>query len=214
MDYSALQTRLGAQRAGGVDARHENEREARPRRPRAGGTTPITPGRARARWQLKPPWRKLLLSMHLIVSVGLLGSDAAVLMLCIAGARGADPNTVYPAAHLIGSTLLVPLALLALASGMLLGLLTPWGIVRYWWVTISLALTAGGTVLGTFVLVPTLGAAADAAVATPGTHALSVDRLGLVKDASAASIVLIVTVLLSVYKPFGRLRDRTRPTAR
>lgn len=214
MDIARLQAHLGAQRAGGASARHENELEALPRGLRDSGAASITPGRTRTRWRLKSPWRKLLLSMHLIVSVGLLGSDAAVLMLCIAGARGSDPGSVYPAAYLIGSTLLIPLALLALASGVLLGLLTPWGIVRYWWVTISLALTAGGIVLGTFVLVPTLAAAADAATVTSGTQVPSVDRLGLVKDASAASIVLIVTVLLSVYKPFGRLRSRTRQTAR
>lgn len=214
MDDAMLQERLGAQRAGGTSARQENEREALSPGLRDEGAAPIAPSRPRARRQLKPPWRKLLLSVHLIVSVGLLGSDAAVLVLCIAGARGSDPSTIYPAASLIASALLVPLALLALATGVILGMLTPWGIVRYWWVAISLALTVAGIVLGTFVLVPTLGAAADAAIAGHGAQALSVDRLGLVKDTSAASIVLTVTVLLSVYKPFGRLRDRRRPAAR
>lgn len=197
-----------------MSARQEKGRDAFPSGLRDEGATPVTPRRARTKWQLKPPWRKLLLSVHVIVSVGLLGSDAAVLLLCIAGARGSDPRTIYPAASLIASGLLVPLALLALATGIILGLLTPWGIVRYWWVAISLALTVAGIVLGTLVLVPTLGAAADAAIAVPGAQALSVDRLGLVKDTSAASVVLIVTVLLSIYKPFGRLRDRRRQTAR
>jgi hypothetical protein len=41
-----------------------------------------------------------------------------------------------------------------------------------------------------------------------------VDRLGLVKDTAAASTVLIVTVLLAVYKPFGRLRDHQQHTSR
>lgn len=214
MDDAMPHERFGVLRAGGTNTRQENERAALPPGLRDEGAAPITASRPRARWQLKPPWRKLLLSVHLIVSVGLLGSDAAVLLLCIAGARGSDPSTVYPAASLIASVLLVPLALLALATGVILGLLTPWGIVRYWWVAISLALTVAGIVLGAFVLVPTLGAAADAATAAPGAQVLSVDRLGLVKDTSAASIVLIVTVLLSVYKPFGRLRDRRRPTAR
>ncbi|MGZ3667209.1 MAG: hypothetical protein ACXVDA_22300 [Ktedonobacterales bacterium] len=165
MDFSRLQERLDAQLASGTSAQHENEQVDLPRELRDDGAAPITPRGLRPRWRLKPLWRKLLLSMHLIVSVGLLGSDAAVLILCIAGARGSDPRTVYPAASLIASALLVPLALLALATGIILGLLTPWGIVRYWWVAISLTLTVGGIVLGTFVLVPTLGAAADAATA-------------------------------------------------
>jgi hypothetical protein len=30
----------------------------------------------------------------------------------------------------------------------------------------------------------------------------------LVRDSGAASVVLVITVLLSVYKPFGRIRRR------
>jgi len=195
-------TQLQVRSTGGTNAEQENERTA-PARPRP-----------RATWPLAPPWRKLFLSVHIIVSVGLLGADAAVLTLCIAGARGADPRTVYPAAHLIGRTLLVPLAVLALTTGLTLGLLTPWGIVRYWWVTLKLALTVMGIVLGLLVLVPTLGTAADAATAVAGSPAPPADRLGLVRDAASASGVLVLTVLLAVYKPFGRLLDRRRHTAR
>ncbi|HET8629612.1 MAG TPA: hypothetical protein VFL91_19515 [Thermomicrobiales bacterium] len=162
----------------------------------------------RARRPLSPPWRKLLVSLHIIVSVGLLGADAAVLLLCVAGARGADPSMIYPAAHLIGGNLLVPLALLAVATGLALGLFTPWGLVRYWWVAIKLALTVAGTVLALLVLVPTLGTAATAAAT--GAPLSSAYRLGLVRDTTAASTVLIMTVLLAVYKPFGRLRGRAR----
>lgn len=214
MDYVRLQEHLSAQLSSETNARQENEQEALQRELRDDGALPVTSSHPRARWRLKPLWRKLLLSTHLIVSVGLLGSDAAVLILCLAGAHGADPRTVYPAASLIAGTLLVPLAVLALVTGIILALLTPWGLVRYWWVAISLALTVGGIVLGTFVLVPTLAAAADAATAAPGARVLSVDRLGLVKDTSAAFVALIATVLLSVYKPFGRLLDSRRRMTR
>lgn len=214
MEYSIHKEQLLARSTGRTNVDQGNEREVSRRETGDDSAVYATQRRTRTRWQLPSPWRKLLLSVHIIVSVGLLGADAALLVLCIAGARDSDPRTVYPAAHLIGTTLLVPLALLALATGVIQGLLTPWGIVRYWWVTIKLALTIGGIVLGTLVLVPTLGAAADAAVSAPSTQVLPVDRLGLVKDASAASIVLIVTILLAVYKPFGRLRYRPRHTAR
>lgn len=208
MEYPNHSEQLYVQSIGETDAAQGNERVS-PRKTSDDSGAHTARSRPRPRWQLPPLWRKLLLSVHIIVSVGLLGSDAAVLVLCIAGARSADPRTVYPAAHLIATTLLVPLALLALATGLLQGLLTPWGVVRYWWVTLKLALTAAGIVLGSLVLVPTLSSAA----ATSGAQLLSVDRLGLVKDASAASIVLIVAVLLAVYKPFGRLRDQQRHSA-
>src|SRR4051794_3870847 len=107
--------------------------------------------------RLAPRWRKLLLTNHIGSSVGLLGTDATVLLLAVTGARGGDPAEVYPAALLIGSLVLVPLALLSLGTGVLLGLLTPWGLFRHWWVTAKLALTTAGAVLSLVVLPPALG---------------------------------------------------------
>jgi hypothetical protein len=156
--------------------------------------------------RLPPPLRKLLLVVHLVGALGLLGTDLTVLLLSTAGATGTESRTVYPAAHLIGVTLLVPLALVALGTGLLQGLLTPWGLVRHWWVTLKLGLTVAGTVLALRVLTPALDAAAHAALT--GELLSSRDRWLLVRDSGAASVVLVITVLLSVYKPFGRIRRR------
>jgi hypothetical protein len=122
----------------------------------------------------------------------------------VTGAQGRDPGAVYPAAQLIGSLLLVPAALLSLVTGVLLGLLTPWGLFRHWWVTAKLVLTTAGAVLSLVVLTPTLTGLADAAA---GPVPLA-QRLELVRDSGAASLVLVVTLVLSVYKPFGRIRAR------
>jgi hypothetical protein len=152
--------------------------------------------------RLSPPWRKLLLTTHIGASVGLLGIDATVLLLALTGAQGRDPETVYPAAQLIGSFALVPAALLSLATGVLLGLLTPWGLFRHWWVTAKLALTTAGAVLSLVVLTPALAGLAEAA----GGPIPLAPRLELVRGSGAASVVLLVTLALSVYKPFGRMR--------
>ncbi|SNS41695.1 hypothetical protein SAMN04488107_2465 [Geodermatophilus saharensis] len=156
--------------------------------------------------RLPPHWRRALVVVHVGSSVGLLGADAAVLTLDLAGATGADPPTVYPAAALLGSVLLVPLALVSLTSGVLLGLLTPWGLLRHWWVALKLVLTTAGTVLALVVLTPSLDAAAGAALA-PGPLG-SGERWALVRDSAAASGVLVTTLVLSVVKPFGRVRRR------
>lgn len=164
-----------------------------------------TPARRGPR--LSPPWRKLLLSVHVIVSVGLLGTDTAVLALVTSGWLGdAGPVTIYPAARLLGTDLLLPLALLALVTGLALGLLTPWGLLRYWWVLISLVVNTAGTVLAVFVLLPGLDAAATAALAG---HAVA-SPSSLVRDSGAACGVLITTVAISYVKPFGRIRRRSR----
>lgn len=155
---------------------------------------------------MSPPWRKLLLTVHVVVAVGLLGADAAVLALVTAGwLGGAGPVTVYPAAHLLGTALLLPLALLALVTGVALGLLTPWGLLRHWWVLISLVVNTAGTVLAVFVLLPSLGAAASAALAG---HAVA-SPSSLVRSSGSACCVLIATVAISYYKPFGRIRRRS-----
>jgi hypothetical protein len=151
--------------------------------------------------RLAPRWRKLLLTTHIGSSVGLLGTDATVVLLAATGAGGHDPAVVYPAAQLIGSLLLVPAALLSLLTGVLLAVLTPWGLFRHWWVAVKLALTSAGAVLALVVLTPTLSGLADA----PGPIALA-QRLELVRDSGAASLVLVGTLVLSVYKPFGRVR--------
>jgi hypothetical protein len=154
--------------------------------------------------RLPPSGRKLLLTLHVAGSVALLGADGSVLLLGADAALGGDPRTLYPAAAIVGSALLVPLALVALTTGVLLGLLTPWGLFRHWWVALKLALTLGGTVLALVVLTPTLDSLADAARA--GTAVAGPDRWALVRDSGAASAVLLATVALSVVKPFGRIR--------
>jgi hypothetical protein len=167
--------------------------------------------RSRPRARLAP-WRKLLLAAHVIGSVGLLGADAAVLTLAWAGWAGASPVTVYPAAYRLGMTLIVPLALFALTTGLAQALLSRWGLLRYWWLPIKLALTIGGTVLALFVLLPALRIAATTALSG---QTLS-SRFSLVQDTGAASLVLITTILLAYYKPFGRLHAarQARPAAR
>jgi hypothetical protein len=156
--------------------------------------------------RLPPRWRKTLLTLHVAGSVALLGADGSVLLLGATAALGGDPRSLYPAAALIGSALLVPLALVALVTGVLLGLLTPWGLFRSWWVVLKLLLTLAGAVLALVVLTPTLDGLADVAGGAAGIP--SADRWELVRDAGAASLVLLGTVALSVVKPFGRLRRR------
>ena len=75
-------------------------------------------------------------------AVSVLGTDLVLLVLGISSVGGADPRTIYPAADLIATWLLAPLAILALGTGVMLGLITHWGLFRYWWVTIKLTLTA------------------------------------------------------------------------
>jgi hypothetical protein len=107
-------------------------------------------------------WRKLLLKVHVVVTVSVLGTDLVLLLLGLASLGGADSRTIYPAAYLVAARLVAPLVLISLGTGILVGILTPWGLFSDWWMTIKLAITTALTALVFFVLVPRLSAVADA----------------------------------------------------
>jgi uncharacterized membrane protein len=155
-------------------------------------------------WRISPPWRKALLTVHIISAVGLLGTDLAVVTLCISGYNGANPVSVYPAARLLGLALLLPLATLSFATGVVQALLSPWGLFRHWWVTAKFVINLGGLILGPLVLVPALTKLANAANAGQAVAG----QFDVIRDGLSATTVLIASVLLAVYKPFGRIGAR------
>lgn len=157
---------------------------------------------------LSPRWRKALLTVHIATAVAWLGVDAVLLTLGLAGLRGADPAVVYPAAALVGSVLLAPLSVAVWVFGLLSGLLTRWGVLTWWWVVVKFTVTTVMVGLVLFRLTPMLRSAGELGAALPA---------GARSDLLAAPIVsgslLLLTVVLSTYKPWGRLR-RATPAAR
>jgi ABC-type spermidine/putrescine transport system permease subunit II len=148
-----------------------------------------------------PGSRKLLLAVHIVSTVGALGVDLVLLALGVAGLRGAEPRTIYPAAQLVGQWLLVPLALTGLTTGVGLALLTRWSPLRHGWVATKLAITTvlAATVLA--VLVPRLSRVADAAVGAAPHLLTDAERVPLVAAPAAAVGLLALNVALGVYKP-------------
>lgn len=160
---------------------------------------------------MKPAFRKLNLTLHVISSVGWLGSVASFLVLSIVGMLSQDADTVrgaYLVMKLLGQFLIVPLGLLALLTGILQSLGTQWGLFRYYWVVSKLALTIGATAL---LLLHQFTAVAEAALrVSQSAHGTlpSVGRLGtqLIFDAGFALLVLLAMTVLSIYKPWGKTR--------
>ena len=154
--------------------------------------------------------RRALLAAHIVTAVGVLGADLALLALGIGGLLGIDARAVYPAAHLVASRVIVPLAGGAFGTGILLGLVTSYGLVRYWWVATKLAITV---VLGTVVLavlVPGLQRAAELAMSGDFDVLGSSQRLRYAIAPAVASTLLAFNVVLAVYKPPWRLRRGMR----
>jgi hypothetical protein len=163
--------------------------------------------------KLTPRWRKALLVTHVVTSVGWLGAEAVLLVLVVAGAgwlgglagAGVAPTVVYPAAELVCVVLVVPLSLTAWLTGVISALGTRWGLARYWWALAKLASTTVMAILVLFALTPGMRAAADAAQ-TLSTQ----ERAQLVVPPSVACTLLVLNVVLSVYKPWGRVGTASR----
>jgi hypothetical protein len=152
---------------------------------------------------MTPGLRKFALTVHLILSVGWIGAVVAYLALAVSAVTSRDSQTVRAALiamELTGWFVIVPLALSALLTGLVMALGTPWGLFRHYWVVITLVLT----ILSTAILLlhmPTVSALADAARETSGA-----DLVGLRGDllhAGGGLLVLLVITALNVYKPQG-----------
>ena len=155
--------------------------------------------------RLSPPLRKATLVVHLAVSVGWIGAVAAYLALDMTAASSADGPTLraaYLGMGLIAGSVIVPLALASLVTGVVVSLGTKWGLVRHWWVLVSLALTVFATVV---LVVETSTIAAYAAVAAdPATTDADLRGLGsTLVHSIGGTLVLLVVMVLNVYKPQG-----------
>jgi len=167
--------------------------------------------RRRSIRRLPPALRKGLLTAHIVTAVSWIGVDIVLLVLVLTALTSSDPMTVAASYTAIGAftiVLLVPAGVLTLATGLLLGAGTKWGIVRYWWLTVKLVITV---VLTTLVIVLLRPSVADVAARAEqaGGAGLFRDQLGglpvdLIFPPSVSIAALLVATVLSVYKPWGK----------
>lgn len=168
---------------------------------------------------MSPPMYKLLLTTHIVVSVGWLGVAAAKLVLGIGAVATADPDipdALYTSMKIL-NTLFPPAAVATLLTGVALSLGTKWGLLHYYWVLVKLGLTVGVITTGIlFVdqlirqsLTVTSGQAANVGVLPEIGSAPMV----LISLSLAHALMLAAAVVLSVYKPWGKTgfgRSRAR----
>jgi hypothetical protein len=152
---------------------------------------------------MAPALRKFVLTVHLTSSLGWIGAVIAYLALGVSAVTSRDAQTVraaWIAMELTGWSVIVPLALAALLSGLVMSLGTPWGLFRHYWVLISLVLTIFATVV-LLLHMPTVSALADVAREADGAHPGGLG--GDLFHAGGGLLVLPVVTVLNVYKPRG-----------
>jgi hypothetical protein len=155
---------------------------------------------------MKPGLRKLALTMHVVTSVGSLGAVAGFVALALAGLIGRDDGVgrvVYGAMDLITWSVIVPVILASLVTGIISSLGTPWGLFRHYWIIVKLVLTMLAAVVLLFQLRPIHLMAEAAAVGRMAGSDIDALRIQLVVHATGGLLVLLIATVLSVYKPRG-----------
>ncbi|MDQ1417480.1 MAG: hypothetical protein QOF81_3093 [Acidimicrobiaceae bacterium] len=163
-------------------------------------------GRSAPRFHLSAPWRRAWLTFHILVSVAWVGVEACILALGLTGLVNHDPalrRAAYLIVGRIGTFFITPVSLGALVSGLVLGLGTKWGLVRYRWVFLKLAMGVVLTVGSNGAILWRLRSAA--AQVGRGVAPDAVDaRYLMISAPTVATVLLVTATVLSVYKPWGR----------
>jgi hypothetical protein len=143
--------------------------------------------------------RAALLTIHIAMSVGWLGLDSALVALEVTGLSTSNPAVrtgVAIAMAVIALRVLVPVVSISVASGLVLALSTPWGLVRYWWVLAKCMIAVALTVTGLLVLLPRLPQIAAGGGEPAGMQTLIAK--------SVALLLLLAATGISVVKPWGK----------
>ena len=159
--------------------------------------------------------RQLVLTLHLTTSIGWVGAAFAFLALAILGMTS-DVESVVRAAYLVmdpaAGLILVPLAVAALITGIVISLVTPWGLFRHYWVLFKLAITT----FATLVLL-TYTTTFNQLAGVAGDLAVPIERVrnpSPVLHSVLAIVLLTIATVLAVYKPRGMTRYGQRKQRR
>ena len=161
-------------------------------------------------WRLGARTRKGVLVVH-IVSAGVWIGIDVVMAVFIFTALLADDNTkalCYQALELFAVYPLLTAGLVCLASGVVLGLGTKYGLVRYWWVAIKLVLNIVLTALVLVALRPEVTEAAEQGRQFAAGAPASLGVGNLIFPPIVSPTALLIAVVLAVCKPWGRIRKR------
>jgi hypothetical protein len=152
---------------------------------------------------LTPGIRRFVLTAHVVSSVGWLGAISVFLALAVAGMTVEDDQKVraaYLAMELAAWSVLVPLALASLLTGLVQSLGTQWGLFRHYWVLAKLLMTVAATIV-LLLYTQTIGSIADVAARTGDMEDLRNPSPAV--HAAVGVLLLLVTTVLGVYKPRG-----------
>lgn len=161
------------------------------------------------RVRLSTRTRKLVLLVHIAAAGAWLGLDLVLGSLIVTGLTSADATSAAASALSLAAFATWPLlavGAVTLASGVLLGLGTKYGLVRYWWVLVKLIVNVVLVTLVVVLLWPGIAEAADSGRAALADDTAPAPRWTMVFPPIVSSTAVVVAMTLAVFKPWGRIR--------
>lgn len=161
--------------------------------------------------------RKALLLVHILSAAAWLGIDLALGILAVVALSTKDKTTAGIAIQAVDLFAIWPMfgaSVVCMISGAILGLGSKYGLVRYWWVAIKLVMNVGMSLLIAFSLRQGVQEAAQI-----GRRMLAGDPAAAIPSDIMHPVVVAPTLLLfayvlSVFKPWGRIRKSAQPVKR
>jgi hypothetical protein len=161
-----------------------------------------------------PAWlgrrtRRATLVLHISAAGAWLGLDVVMAVLVATSALTDSDRTrgvAYRALELVTVWPMTVAGLSCLLTGVVLGLGTRYGLVRYWWVAAKLVINLLLTTLVLVALRPGVGEIADRGEALLDGEAVRAAVGDLAFPPIVSTSLLLVAIVLSVFKPWGRIR--------
>ena len=155
--------------------------------------------------------RRAVLVTHILSASAWIGIDVVVAILVATSFIADDTQTQAVAYQALGMVAVWPMfiaGVCCLVTGVLLGLGTKYGLLRMWWVTIKLCLNIALATLILLALRPGVNDLGEYGRGVLAGEAPSpVDTSGMGFPPIVSLTALSVAVLLSVFKPWGRIRQ-------
>lgn len=165
------------------------------------------------RTRLSARTRKLVLLVHIAAAGAWLGLDLVLGILIVTALTTGDATSAASAALSLAAFATWPLlavGAVTLASGVLLGLGTKYGLVRYWWVLVKLVINIMLVTLVVVLLWPGIAEVADTGRAALADDTAPELRWNMVFPPIVSSTAVVVAMTLAVFKPLGRIRRAAR----
>jgi uncharacterized membrane protein len=159
-------------------------------------------------WRLTGKARKLTLVLHLASVGSWIGLDVAMAVLVFTAMGTGDAGTRTLSLRALELVTVWPMLLSSLAclvTGVLLAYGSKYGLTKYWWVVVKLGINVLMSILVMVALRPGVAdvAAQSRTEEAGGPPATPID---LIFPPIVSPTLLLIAVVLSVFKPWGRLR--------